>query len=105
MNSVEDTDVLLSVRDLSVTLVETPVLRDVNLEIRNLERPGHTMAQVVALLGPSGIGKTQLFRVLAGLQQPTTGSVSITSAQVRHRGRGRRRRAGLPTVRTPDGDR
>jgi NitT/TauT family transport system ATP-binding protein len=82
MNSIEDTDVLLSVRDLSVTLVETPVLRDVNLEIRNLERPGHTMGQVVALLGPSGIGKTQLFRVLAGLQQPTTGSVSITSAQV-----------------------
>ncbi len=82
MTPVEYKDLLLSVRNVSVTLGQTPVLRDVNLEIRDLVRPGQVTGQVVALLGPSGIGKTQLFRVLAGLQPPTTGSALITSAQV-----------------------
>ena len=31
----------------------------------------------VGLVGPNGIGKTTLLRVIAGLAQPTTGSVSL----------------------------
>ncbi|RYX81271.1 ABC transporter ATP-binding protein [bacterium] len=52
-----------------------PVLRDVNLEIKNLVRPDCLQGQVVALLGPSGMGKTTLFRVLAGLETPDSGQV------------------------------
>jgi NitT/TauT family transport system ATP-binding protein len=51
----------------------------VNIEIKNLYRPGLTQGQVVGLLGPSGIGKTTLFRVLAGLEQPDAGRVFVTA--------------------------
>jgi ABC-type nitrate/sulfonate/bicarbonate transport system ATPase subunit len=33
--------------------------------------------QVVSLVGRSGIGKTQLFRLLSGLQRPDSGSITI----------------------------
>jgi polar amino acid transport system ATP-binding protein/sulfate transport system ATP-binding protein len=68
---------LLKVSNVSLTLGGKQVLRDVNLEIKDVRRPGTTTGQVVGLLGPSGIGKTQLFRILAGLNKPDHGSVLI----------------------------
>jgi ABC-type nitrate/sulfonate/bicarbonate transport system ATPase subunit len=44
-------------------------------------RPGMEQGQVVSLIGRSGIGKTQLFRILSGLQQPTAGHVWINGQQ------------------------
>lgn len=35
-----------------------------------------TKEQPMVLLGPSGIGKTTLLRILAGLEQPTVGSIT-----------------------------
>jgi polar amino acid transport system ATP-binding protein/sulfate transport system ATP-binding protein len=74
----EKKQVILDVKDLSLTLGGNPILRDVNLTIRDIVRPGVQQGQVVALLGPSGIGKTQLFRCLAGLQKLTSGTISVT---------------------------
>ena len=71
-------EALLQVENVSLTLGGNLILRDVNLEIRDIVRPGMTQGQVVGLLGPSGIGKTRLFRILAGLDAPDTGAVRIT---------------------------
>jgi NitT/TauT family transport system ATP-binding protein len=68
---------LLKVDHVSLALGGRPILRDVSLEIKDVIRPGHVTGQVVALLGPSGMGKTQLFRILAGLNPPDTGSVLV----------------------------
>jgi ABC-type nitrate/sulfonate/bicarbonate transport system ATPase subunit len=70
---------LLTINNLSLSLGGKQILRDINLHIDNVTRPGKTQGQVVALLGPSGIGKTQLFRCIAGLQCPSVGSVVLNS--------------------------
>ncbi len=54
-----------------------PVLSGVSEAIDDLIRDGVTQGQVVCLLGPSGIGKTQLFRCIAGLQMPDSGGVYL----------------------------
>jgi polar amino acid transport system ATP-binding protein/sulfate transport system ATP-binding protein len=64
---VARTDTLLKIEDLSIVYGSRVVLREVNAEIRDVIRPGHSQGQVVGLLGPSGIGKTQLFRSMAGV--------------------------------------
>src|SRR5262249_29835916 len=68
---------LLKVNDVSLSLGGKQILRDLNLEIRDIRRPGVTTGQVVGLLGPSGMGKTQLFRILAGLNKPDKGKVLL----------------------------
>jgi NitT/TauT family transport system ATP-binding protein len=68
---------LLAARGVALSLGGVPVLRDVNLEVRDVVRPGTCTGQVVALLGPSGMGKTTLFRVLSGLEAPDAGTVLI----------------------------
>ncbi len=70
-------ETILAVKDVSVTYGSVPILRDLNLEIKDLIRPGFTQGQVVGLLGPSGIGKTTLFRLLAGVDKPDHGTVLV----------------------------
>ena len=72
---------LLKAENVSVAKSGVPILRDVNLEVRDVVRPDKVAGQVVGLLGPSGIGKTTLFRVLAGLDAPDTGKVLIGEEQ------------------------
>lgn len=72
---------LLTVDNLNLSYGEKVILRDVNLHVDNITRPGLSQGQVVALLGLSGSGKTQLFRCLAGLQAPTSGTV-LLGAQI-----------------------
>jgi ABC-type nitrate/sulfonate/bicarbonate transport system ATPase subunit len=69
-------DRLLTIEGLAVSY-ETPVLCGVEASIDNIIRDGMHQGQVVCLLGPSGIGKTQLFRCIAGLQAPNAGGVYL----------------------------
>src|SRR2546425_2872210 len=46
----------------------SPVLRDIDLEVGN---------EVVAIVGRSGSGKTTLLRLIAGLVEPTSGTVDL----------------------------
>jgi NitT/TauT family transport system ATP-binding protein len=70
-------ETILKASGVSLNLGGQQILRDLNMEVKNIVRPGMTQGQVVGLLGPSGIGKTCLFRILAGLDAPDTGSVLL----------------------------
>lgn len=73
-------DVLMQIDHVSLAYGPRVVLRDVCAEIRDIVRPAcpFVTGQIICFLGPSGIGKTQLSRVIAGLQKPTSGTVSLS---------------------------
>lgn len=72
-------DTLLDVNNVSLSYGDKVILRDVNVQVQKVQRRCHIQGQVVGFLGPSGIGKTQLFRIMAGLNKPTSGGVYINS--------------------------
>ncbi len=69
-------ELILKVENIYLSY-DKPILRDVNFEVHNITRPNLKQGQVVSLVGRSGIGKTQLFKILAGLQEPKSGTVRI----------------------------
>jgi ABC-type nitrate/sulfonate/bicarbonate transport system ATPase subunit len=69
--------VLVDIQGVTFTRNGVPILRDLNAQIRDVVRPGVKQGQIVGLLGPSGVGKTTLFKILAGLVKPDTGTVKI----------------------------
>lgn len=70
---------LLDVAHVSLEYNGKQILRDVNVQVLDVERKCHVQGQVVGFLGPSGVGKTRLFRIIAGLEEPTSGGVFINS--------------------------
>ena len=69
----------LTVEKLSFTYpgTDTPVLQNINFVIEAAER--------VAIIGPNGIGKTTLVRLLAGDLKPTSGVITwVENAMVGH---------------------
>ena len=70
-------ETLVNISNVSLTLGGNAILSGVNHEIKDIKRAGRQQGQVVCLLGPSGVGKTQLFRCISGLQMPTSGQVLI----------------------------
>jgi ABC-type nitrate/sulfonate/bicarbonate transport system ATPase subunit len=70
-------DVLLQARNVNLSYNDKCILHDINFCVRDIVRPGLQQGQVVSLVGRSGIGKTQLFRLLSGLQRPDSGSITI----------------------------
>lgn len=65
---------MIEARDITVTLGRERVLDRYTLEARE--------GELTLLTGPSGIGKTTLLRVLAGLVKPETGRVSLPGRPV-----------------------
>ncbi|MBO7417495.1 MAG: ABC-F family ATP-binding cassette domain-containing protein [Bacteroidaceae bacterium] len=60
---------MISVDNLKVEFNATPLFEDVGFVINRKDR--------IALVGKNGAGKSTLLKVLAGLQQPTEGHVSV----------------------------
>lgn len=73
----ERAEILLQVNNLCVNY-DLPILKDVSFEVRDVRRPGLTQGQKIALLAPSGTGKTQLFKRLSGLEPASSGTVLIS---------------------------
>jgi len=57
-------------------VLEIPVLHDINLDVHE--------GQFMALMGPSGSGKTTLLNLLAGIDQPTAGTLSVAGEDISH---------------------
>lgn len=73
---------ILKIENVSLVLEGNLILRDINAEIKDIVRPNTITGQIIGILGPSGLGKTQLFKIIAGLQPPTTGRVLLNSQGV-----------------------
>lgn len=65
---------MLEASDITVRFGERTVLDRVTLQVGT--------GEVVALLGPSGVGKSTLLRVIAGLLTPDGGTVSLDGRDV-----------------------
>lgn len=61
--------IALSLRNIQKSYGENRVLCDVNLEV--------TEGEFIVVVGPSGCGKTTLLRVVAGLEGPDEGEISL----------------------------
>jgi ABC-type nitrate/sulfonate/bicarbonate transport system ATPase subunit len=76
-NSYQLNDVILKVENVNLSYSNRRILRDVSFEIQDVVRPGMIQGQIASFIGRSGIGKTQLFKILAGLNEPNSGTVKI----------------------------
>ena len=66
---------MLTAHHLHKTYGIQPILQDISFSISNRERLG--------LIGPNGCGKTTLMRILAGLEQPDSGTIASTRPNLR----------------------
>lgn len=64
-----DKNFMIEIKKLRIAFGEKIVLNDVNLQVR--------AGETLAIIGPSGTGKSTIIKVLTGLLSPTAGSVII----------------------------
>ncbi|MBQ8919875.1 MAG: ABC transporter ATP-binding protein [Acidaminococcaceae bacterium] len=67
---------VISLRNLEIAFGAKKVLQGVNLEVKK--------GETLAVIGPSGTGKSTILKVLTGLLEPSGGSVFIEGQDVSH---------------------
>lgn len=77
--SAANGDAKLSIRDVSKTFTvgrneQIQALKDVNFDVMRNE--------MCVLLGPSGCGKSTVLRMIAGLEHPTSGTLTLDGAPI-----------------------
>ncbi|PTX54628.1 nitrate/nitrite transport system ATP-binding protein [Litoreibacter ponti] len=72
---------ILEFKNVCQSYGDTPVLKDINLSVEE--------GEFVVILGFSGTGKTTLINLMAGLEQPTSGTVTFKDAPILEPGRER----------------
>ncbi|MBI4884814.1 MAG: ABC transporter ATP-binding protein [Actinobacteria bacterium] len=65
---------MLAVTDVSIRLGDRKVLDHISIELAN--------GEIVALVGPSGVGKSTLLRVIAGLLVADIGSIMLDGCDI-----------------------
>lgn len=76
-------EILLKASNINLSYGDKVILRDVNLEVRDVVRPGVQQGQIISIVGQSGMGKTQLFKILAGLNEiPTKESERVSGREL-----------------------
>jgi len=75
---MDGNEVVLSIKDLHKSFRkddgELVAIEDFNLDIMD--------GEFVCVLGPSGCGKTTLLRVIAGLEEPTSGKILLKNKEI-----------------------
>ncbi|MDR2367137.1 MAG: ATP-binding cassette domain-containing protein [Deltaproteobacteria bacterium] len=71
MTAPEGQPVLLELSGVSKSFGDLPVIAEANLKARG--------GRVLCLLGPSGVGKTTLLEIMAGLLRPDSGQVTANA--------------------------
>jgi ATP-binding cassette subfamily B protein len=61
-------------KDVSLELDKQPILKGINITIKKGQR--------VAIIGPTGAGKSQLFNLLSGLNVPTGGKILVNGVDI-----------------------
>jgi putative ABC transport system ATP-binding protein len=78
--AASSTEPVVTARDLTRRYGEgdtaVDALRGVSLEVRR--------GELTAVMGPSGSGKSTLMHILAGLDRPTSGEVTIAGTEITH---------------------
>ncbi len=67
----------LSLSRISKTFASAIAVEDFNLSVES--------GEFISFLGPSGCGKTTTLRMIAGFEQPTSGSITIAGQDVTHK--------------------
>jgi iron(III) transport system ATP-binding protein len=67
----------LQIRSVTKTFGKFVALQDIDLDVQE--------GEFVCLLGPSGCGKTTLLRIVAGLEEPTAGTIVQGGQDITHR--------------------
>jgi ABC-type Fe3+/spermidine/putrescine transport system ATPase subunit len=64
----------IGVHDITKDWSGVLALKNINLEVRE--------GEFLSILGPSGCGKSTMLRIIAGLEEPTSGSIHIAGKEV-----------------------
>lgn len=67
-------DIIIELKNVNKSYGDKPVVKNVSLAIKR--------GEFVTLLGPSGCGKTTTLRMLAGFEQPTSGTVFFNGQDI-----------------------
>ena len=64
---------ILDIKNLSYSFGNNPILKDINIHVNKNE--------MVAIVGSSGVGKSTLFNLIAGVLKKQVGEISINSSE------------------------
>lgn len=71
------TSYFVELKNINKTFGKNVVIDDLSLQVEK--------GEMISILGPSGCGKTTILRLLAGLEQPTSGAIYINGEDVTKR--------------------